>query len=44
VFLQEEKTDDVAQNGLSVISYDQWKVNKFRLLSDGICAARDVTD
>jgi len=28
--------DDVAQNGMYVISYDQWKVNKFCLLSDGI--------
>ena len=30
------KTDDVAQNGMSAISYYQWKVNKFRLPSDGI--------
>jgi len=26
----------VAQIGMSMISYDQWKVNKFCLLSDGI--------
>jgi len=31
-----KKADDVAQNCMSAISDDQWKVNKLRLLSDGI--------
>jgi len=35
------KTDDVAPNGMSAINYDQWKVNKFCLLSHGIISVLD---